>query len=426
MRPVFRQGIWAVADQGLFAVSNFLVNVMLARWLAPGDYGAFTVAYAALLLLGTAHTALLTEPMLVFGPSRYRDSRVPYLRALVEGHWMLTAAGSVLLIGAGGVAWARGGAALAQALTGLGVVSPLLLLPWLLRRACYVRLQASLAAAGGGIYLGAVIAGLALLGATATLSISTALGVMGAASLLAGGWLAFRLHVGFAPGAPREVRSDALREHWTYGRWSMATLALSWIPANIYYFVLPAHRGLEASGGLKALLNLILPIQHVNTALAVFLVPIFVRARGTAEFARLVRYALAAFAAGSLAYWGVVAACSGPVQAWLYRGRYAWGADVLWPLAVFLLMTVVVNVLGGALRAVERPDQVFRANVLSTLVAVTAGAWAANQWGVVGASVALALSATVKAMGMWGYYRCLAQAPIRREERAVVSASPAV
>ncbi|HEV2282708.1 MAG TPA: polysaccharide biosynthesis C-terminal domain-containing protein [bacterium] len=413
-------------DQGLFAVSNFLVNVMLARWLAPEDYGAFTVAYAALLLLGTAHTALLTEPMLVFGPSRYRDTRVPYLRALVEGHWMLTAIGSLLLIAAGGIAWGSGGAALARALIGLGVVSPLLLLPWLLRRACYVRLQSWLAAVGGGIYLGAVITGLAVLGATAALSVPAALGVMGAASLLAGGWLAFRLHVGFTPGAPREVRSDALREHWEYGRWSMATLALSWIPANIYYFVLPAHRGLEASGGLKALLNLILPIQHVNTALAVFLVPVFVKARGTAEFAKLVRYALAAFAAGSLAYWGLIAVCSGPVQAWLYRGRYSWGTEVLWPLAIFLLMTVVVNVLGGALRAVERPDQVFRANVPSTLVALTVGAWAANQWGVAGASIALALGAAVKAAGMWGYYRRLRPASLRREERPLVSASPAV
>lgn len=414
-----------MTDQGLFATSNFLINVMLARWLAPEDYGAFTVAFAVFLLLGTAHTSLLTEPMLVFGPGRYRETRAEYLGALVEGHWVLTLASSLLLVAAGAVAWAWGGLALARALVGLGVTAPFLLLPWLLRRACYVRLEPGLAAAGGGVYLGAVVTGLALLSARAMLSVPAALGVMGGASLLAGAWLAFRLRVRLALGTSPETRRDALRQHWDYGRWSMATLALSWVPSNIYYLVLPAHRGLEASAGLKALMNLILPIQHVNTALAVLLVPVLVGARGKGEFTQVVNYALGLFAAGSLTYWGGLVVFSSSVQGWLYRGRYAWGIEVLWPLGIFLVLTVVVNVLGGALRAVERPDQVFRANALATIVAVTIGAWAAFQWGVAGASVALALGAAVKAAAIWGYYRRSCE-QARPGEQHVVSATHAV
>jgi O-antigen/teichoic acid export membrane protein len=422
-----RQGFWAVADQGLFATSNFLVNVMLARWLAPKDYGAFTVAYTLFLLLGTAHTALLTEPMLVFGAGRYREKRSPYLGALVEGHWTLTLASSALLVTGGAVVWAWGEPVLAQALIGFGVAAPFLLLPWLLRRACYVRLEPELAAVGGGLNLAAVVAGLTVLSVTATLSVPRALIVMGAASVLAGAWLAFRLRVPLAPGASAEIRSDAFRQHWEYGRWSMATLALSWIPGNVYYLVLPAHRGLEASGALKALMNLILPIQHVNTALAVFLVPVFVAARGKREFTRLVNHALGLFAAGSLVYWSILVGLRGAVMELLYRGRYAWNVEVFLPLGVFLLMTVVVNVLGSALRSMERPDQVFRANVPSTIVALTIGSWAAFQWGVAGASAALALGAAVKATGMWGYYRRSHEPPLMsREEQHVVSATPAV
>ena len=43
------QGGWAVVDQALFAGSNLLVNVLLARWLSGAEYGAFVTAYSVLV-----------------------------------------------------------------------------------------------------------------------------------------------------------------------------------------------------------------------------------------------------------------------------------------------------------------------------------------------------------------------------------------
>src|SRR5829696_8092535 len=79
------KGFWAVADQGLFATSNFVLNIMLARWLSPQDYGAFAAMFAVFLLVGTIHTGLLTEPMLVFGSARYKDRLSEYLGTLLGG-----------------------------------------------------------------------------------------------------------------------------------------------------------------------------------------------------------------------------------------------------------------------------------------------------------------------------------------------------
>jgi len=31
------RGVWAIVDQALFALSNLLLNVLLARWLSPRD-----------------------------------------------------------------------------------------------------------------------------------------------------------------------------------------------------------------------------------------------------------------------------------------------------------------------------------------------------------------------------------------------------
>src|SRR5437667_12256097 len=72
------KGGFAFLDQGLFAASNFFVNVLMARWLPPSQYGVFSVAFSLFLVLGTFHTAFLIEPMMVFGSSKYRVSFPDY------------------------------------------------------------------------------------------------------------------------------------------------------------------------------------------------------------------------------------------------------------------------------------------------------------------------------------------------------------
>src|SRR5881396_1312348 len=124
------RGTWAIADQGFFALANAILNVLLARWLSPAEYGAFAVAYSLLLFVGAFHTALLTEPLLVFGPAKYAKQPRTYLRVLLRAHWTLMAAGSGLMMMGGSVLRISGTATLAQALFGLALAAPFSLLMW--------------------------------------------------------------------------------------------------------------------------------------------------------------------------------------------------------------------------------------------------------------------------------------------------------
>ena len=85
-------GAVAVLDQALFAGSSFSINILLARWLPPVQYGAFALAFFLFLLLGALHTAVLTEPMLVFGASVYRGRVRAYLGRHVMLHALVSAA----------------------------------------------------------------------------------------------------------------------------------------------------------------------------------------------------------------------------------------------------------------------------------------------------------------------------------------------
>jgi O-antigen/teichoic acid export membrane protein len=399
------KGVWAVTDQGLFAVSNFFLSVTLARWLTPKDYGAFAVAFTVFLLLGSFHTALLSEPMLVFGQGRYRGRHSEYLRVLLSGHWGLVLLGSVILGCAAAVFWRFGSGALASALLGFAFSGPAILLLWFMRRACYIGLEPQLAASGGLVYLVLMAGGLAALYRCGWLSTVPALSVMGFASLVASLWLALRLGIAAAPLTGTDLAREALRDHWGYGRWSVATMPLLWISGDLFYVFLALGWGLEASAALKAMANLILPVQHIGSALSVLSVPILVRARGELEFGRLAHVSVAVLGGGSLVYWGLLVALHRPIMTALYGGQYAGHVDVLWMLGLVLLGSAVVSGLGGALRARERPDQVFRAYGLSSLVVVTFGLWSTLTWGVMGAAVGLALSSATKAAAMWTYYR---------------------
>src|SRR4051794_33143169 len=136
LRWGFKAG-FAVLDQGLFALSNFIINVVMARWLAPQDYGAFTLAYSVFIVLGTVHTALLADPLIVFGAGKYKDHFAAYHRSVIGAHWRLAAAASLLLGAAGVLLLTFGQREIGLALLAAAAASPFILLLWLMRRSCY-------------------------------------------------------------------------------------------------------------------------------------------------------------------------------------------------------------------------------------------------------------------------------------------------
>src|SRR5581483_10624916 len=78
-----RRGVLAVTDQGLMSGSNFILSVLLARWLAPEQYGAYALALSVFYFVSSVHQALLLEPMSVLGTSEYSKVRREYTGALL-------------------------------------------------------------------------------------------------------------------------------------------------------------------------------------------------------------------------------------------------------------------------------------------------------------------------------------------------------
>jgi len=355
------KGSLAVADQGLFAGSNFLLNVLLARWLAPADYGAFALAYSVFLLFGVFHTAILTEPMLVFGPGKYRERFPEYLGILLRGHFALMLPGAALLAATAFLLGWLYSPAVGRAFLALAIAGPFILLLWLLRRAFYVRLNPGWSAVGGGVYLAILLASILALRSAGRLTPATGFLAMAAASLIT-------CLILFALLRPKlATESSTIRavaaDHWRYGKWAAATAGPVWFSSNIYFLVLPAWFGLEAAGALKALINLAMPALHTMSALGVLLLPILVRARdrgGPRAMSRTMKLSLALFLSGSACYLALLWGLRLQIFEFLYAGKYAEYA--CWPVLLVALVPLTGSlsaVFGSALRALQRADLVF-------------------------------------------------------------------
>ena len=409
---VVRKGVLAVTDQALFSGANFMVNVLLARWLAPADYGAYSLAFSVFLLFASLHMAIVIEPMMVFGAGKY-ESRFPrYLRVVLGGHFAVMLPACLLLFAATFLLRRWYSPEAGHALMGLVFAAGAILLFWLVRRVFYVLLQPAWGAMSGAVYSVLLVAMVGLLKYTGMLSTEMAFVAMGGAGLVASLIMLIRFVPAWRSPGVQPAFSEVTADHWRYGRWALATALIGWFPGNIYYALLPAYLGLEGAGGLRALMNFVLPVLQAISALTMLLLPMLVRDRdqgGPKRMNRTMLLFLGLFCGGAVVYLTGLWFFRDSVFQVFYGGKYSQYAG--WPL--FLtglqpLVTCASAVLGHALRALEKPDSIFWCTVGSTIGAVLLGVPLSATMGVSGALLGLLVSSviTVGMMG-WFYWRSL-------------------
>jgi O-antigen/teichoic acid export membrane protein len=396
---VMLKGAWAVTDQALFALSNFALNVMMARWLAPREYGAFTLAFSIYLMLAPIHSALLVEPMIVFGSGKYRQALRGYIRVLTGAHWWLTAGASLLLVVVGLSLSVFGLPIAGYSVLGLAAANPFLLLLLLVRRSCCVRSELHLAASGGLFYLATLVGGAYLLLRLGWLSSISAFALMAICSLIAAVWIKSRLTFGLDERV-NPVRREIMAQHWEYGRWLLAASLVGSLVTQLYFLVLPVLHGLEGTATLRALMNLVVPATQTFTALSVVAVPSLVRTRNTPAFGRLVRRTFALYVIAAVAYWLLLGLAHEQLIHVMYGGRYAADSHLLWLLGLFPIAMGCLSIFESALRAQERSDQLFRGYSLGLACTVAVGLPLTFFWGTGGAILGLVVSTAVIASSM--------------------------
>jgi O-antigen/teichoic acid export membrane protein len=468
LAPWAKKGGLAVLDHALFAGTNFFINVLLARWLTPTEYGAYALAFSVFVLFSSIYMALWTEPMMVFGSGKYAGHFEEYLGTLLLGHVYSVLPVVLILLGAAYLVGFVYSVRAEHALFGLAIAAPFILLLWLVRRAFYVRLRPGWATVGGGLYfvllpalvlalkmgnrLSPVSAflGMGVLAAVITLlllirlnpsqvaagaffyllfllaliyplwtgkqlsPVAVCLG-MGVATLTVSAFLLLRLRPRWK-GKEGPTLGMAAGDHWRYGRWSLASGVVGWFPDNVFYLLLPAWIGLQGSGALRALVNLANPGVQTIGALSSILLPMLVRDRrkgGARAMHRKMFFFLVLFLAGAGLYFVLLWGFRSQIVRLVYAGKYQ--QYTTWPLLLAGLIpcgSSVSAVLGNALRALERPDRLFWC-YLGSAIAAAGSIPLALEFGLTGALAGLLIADLAKVLLMAIFYK-----KALRQERA--------
>lgn len=123
-RRAAREAVWGVGDQALSSATNFALAVIVARNVSTAEFGAFTLAFAAYLIILTISRAVTTEPLTI----RYSTADPAGWR---RGTARATGAALLFGLSSGTVVSVVGlvvGGAVGRVLVVLGLALPVLLL----------------------------------------------------------------------------------------------------------------------------------------------------------------------------------------------------------------------------------------------------------------------------------------------------------
>lgn len=402
----------AVIDQGLYAGSNFILNVLLARWMEPDQYGAFVVAYSWFLLPQNFYDAILIEPMSIFGSGRYLQKLRHYLGYVYHGHMIYGLLAFLVLVVGAAISHVVDSSLMGTAMLGAAVATPMLLSRWLTRQPLYIKSRPEQSALGGALYLALSIVAIFLVEQAGLLNTFTAMLTIGLCSLAA----SIFLTVAFIKPTLRLKRDEDLNprklavEHWGYARWSILSRSLNWVSVNIYYVLLPMMLGLAGSAALRALVNFSMPMSMAISAVLTLLLPMFVRAyenEGKASLNRKVRRAMILMLGVSLLYTLALALFGQWGASLLYRGQFDEFATfpVILTLGLSPIMGSFNVVLDAALRSMGQVRLAFYAQVASAVVTLTLGILLMSTLGLLGVNLAIASASASAGVVQWWFYK---------------------
>ena len=406
-----KRGGLPVLDQGIISLGNFLTTVLIARVLAPHEFGMITLAFVALYAFNAVQGSLLLGPFGVLSAGRTPAGYIDYTTSLGLGQVGLAVLVLVLCLGAGMIA--------GTPTTLLGFVAVGLAgLAWQLqefsRRVLYAEDRVGGAVLndlidyGGQLLVTAalIVAGrldavTAMLGIALTSAVAAALGILQVRRSLT--------------GSPSR---DDLRQTFAYGRWLLGGEIALIVSTRLYTYLAAFILGSSAAGVVGAVITTVNPLNLVIFSVAT-VVPIRLArvraARGSDAANRaLIRLHL-------LTTPPVVVVClllavfAEPILSLVYGGRYDGYGSLVAVLAAFTMVRYHSTLVGAGLWVFRETRGVFAGHAAAAVVTLPIGYVLVSWLGLMGVPVGMLVS-VLTFTAVWWWYYLRARARSRAEE----------
>jgi O-antigen/teichoic acid export membrane protein len=399
-RQATRRLGWGVADQGMSSISNFAVNIYIARTLGAVAYGAFALAYVTYSFMLNASRGLATDPLLV----RFSGTHPPTWRRAVAS---CTGTATIVGLFAGAcvlaVAWLLSGTT-RLAFFALGLTLPGLLLQDCWRYSFFALGRGSQAFLNDTIWTVALLPALVLLKKTGHADVFWFIFAWGAAAAVAAA--VGPLQAGVMPRLPKTW--DWVSRHRDLGPRYLLEGTANSASSQLRNYGLGAILGLAAVGYVQAANTLMGPFMVIFLGMGLVTLPEAARIlrrspRHLPLFCMLVSVGLAL--AGLL--WGIVLLVAMP------RGLGHLMLGNLWRPTYPLVLPSTIAVMGGCVQAggwagvhaLGVAKRSLRAMVLFSALYVVLGLAGAAADGVMGTMIGAAIASWFGGLLFWWQLR---------------------
>ena len=394
--PAFEKAL-VLVDQAIVSGGNFVLGVLLARYLGLASFGEYTLLWMGVLFALNLHQAYMTQPLMSLFAGKKEDAQPAYIRSL----FVLQMGISMLLAGLAAVAFIifkiiemPEGWLACLPLTGL--LAAVYLLQDFLRKLFFVKqyfrqplvmdliLYGLLSGALYGLHhLDVITLGLAIVGMLSACFISSMAGLIFAH--------AKKLTPDFIKIDWIETHKTA-KEHYHYSFWLLGTSLVQWFSGNFFLIAAAGALGTVALGALRMAQNMV-GLCHVLFLAMENIIPAeaarhFFTFGEKAMFAYLKRVALFGGAV-VLAMLGALTLAAPWLIRLLYGGEYL---PYGWLVAAYSGLYVFVYIgfpMRFALRTLQTTSPIFIAYCLSAAVSVLLAFPLVRAWGMTGVMAGL-------------------------------------
>ena len=384
---------WALGDQAIASGVTFLTGLLIARLVGPEQFGVFGLLMMVVLFFNSIQYALIVSPMLSIGPQLpEQDQRAFYAAQgcaallLIIVSTLLTLAGSSVLA-AVEPKWRIDGYLMA-----LTAAVACVQLHEFYRRYFFASGEPKRAGASSMWRYSLQGIGLVVLFVSEVTDLNVLFWLV-AASALIGGGLAHRHDrlVGFHFEALRRFRERT----WITGRWIFGSTILQWLTGNYFAVVAGVVIGPIAVGALRAVQQLLAPIQIVTLA-ATNVIPVIAAEKLKSGGVREMNWFLLKVSVSG----GIVTAVIGVILTlggdfwlvFLFGSKFSgYGYLIPWLSAALLLFYWELPLQAG-LRALEDTRALFYGYVFAAICSLISAHWLIQAWGIEGAAVGIMLS----------------------------------
>jgi O-antigen/teichoic acid export membrane protein len=382
------QGVISIADQGFFSGTNFVFSLLLGRWLIADDYGVFSVASSIFLLFSGIFSALILEPLSVYGAKK-QNQEIGYFSSVILLHVLLSL--TVVTIFSFSTLFIRE----LQSVTIRIMVlcAPFILLFWLVRRRDYSNLRPSASLIKSIIFSIGTIGLLILFYQAKTLNSSSYFLIVAGMSVM------ISIPVLLNTGKPKIVLIiEVAGKHWGYGKWIALAGLLQWSSSQIYTIWVASYISLSDSAGFRAIQNFSQPLEQITTALSLFLIPWFSNKINVQNQKKMLnQMSIVSLLMGILGigYLGLIILNQDQILSYVYQNRYA---DYSWLFPILLCVPIVLSLSQGAqigIRIMEKTNILLIPYAISSLFTFFIGPTMIFKFGLLGAATGRLISAVL-------------------------------